>query len=610
MRQSRYAGAIAAVTGVAIMSAFGWAWAGQSRDPVAAALRQSSEWNFEAARLTLEKAASKKNADPNTKLWLAQIRMILGDPPSDWRSLLSDAGDSVRLSALTAFSRGDYSTACRAFSELRSQQRSAVRWEIVTTLAFADCLRADQTVVRDSSSPSGYAFASSHHFVDSIYESLLDRNASEADAYKQIVPRLERVLSIDKRMLRRGKMDGVGLFYAQPSLSSDTIAFVPYALTRSGAPLELGAEDKLEAAVTRNRDRLMRRADEWVRRAPADPEAHEALAKYLAASGQLDGGSRSALSELILARALAAKDADTSAASLIRRLRLANSEIGVLVRLGQFSRVGAIADSAIAVVIDPNLDDASRNTAEDFQWRLAALRGRVHKVIEIEQRYAPLYEVMLPSGIEKPPLAISRDAIALTNYAAFGAPADSIVAVWRRLERMLPSLVPPSKLEVWKAALLRRPLTLAAPVIGPGPVASLGPTSDPVASILVSYSNKEFSGAKRELVVLKSLHRDRAPGEITMDVTYQEAWLSALLGDSIYAATLLDRALNGLSQAPPSMLDTPISVAAWVRAMLLRAALTSNNRSPDEGRKWEMVARQLWAHDMEPEVTAPRPLAR
>jgi tetratricopeptide (TPR) repeat protein len=505
-----------------------------------------------------------------------------------------DKVDSVRLRALSSFARADYADACQAFGDLRNQQQSTVRWEVTATLAHGDCLLADQRVLADPASASGYRFATSYNFVDSLFGGLLDRNVAKPMAYAHVLPRLERVRSLDKRILRRGSRADGAVMYAQPAIAGDSVAYVPLEISRSGAPLRQGNEASLDAVMERNRRSLIALGSSWVRLAPGNADAHERLAKYLEASGNFTGPGTSALDELHSARKLVEADRDRSPKEVIRRLRLAMTEVGILVRIGNFAAAGALADTALAVVVDPRMDDALKNTAEDFQWRLAALRGRVSLVNSIEQRYANLYEVMLPTGIERPPLQISRDAIALTNYTAFGEPRDSIVAAWKRIERALPSLVAPSKLEAMRLALLRRPLMMAAPSIGPQASASLGPTSDPVGSILVSYARGDRARAMRELLELRRLHAERAPGEISMDVTFQEAWLSAALGDTASAVRLLDNALNGLSRAPPSMLDSPLSIAALVRAMMLRSSLAKADGDSGTAERWSEAVRLLW----------------
>ena len=123
---------------------------------------------------------------------------------------------------------------------------------------------------------------------------------------------------------------------------------------------------------------------------------------------------------------------------------------------------------------------------------------------------------------------------------------------------------------------------------------SLGPTKDPVILAFIAFGRGQKRAAKQYLDSLTALHATRAPGEITMDVTYQEAWLSAQLGDSLGAARLLDNALGGISKAPPSMLSSPTLIASLVRAMRLRADIAEGLGQSTKAKEWRNASFNLW----------------
>src|SRR4029079_13992664 len=89
-------------------------------------------------------------------------------------------------------------------------------------------------------------------------------------------------------------------------------------------------------------------------------------------------------------------------------------------------------------------------------------------------------------------------------------------------------------------------------------------------------------------------HAEYAPGEITMDAVYLDAWLRAAVGDSAGAASLLDNALRGLTVALPSILANPVEATCFVRATILRAELATSMRRPDVARTRATEAYQLW----------------
>jgi len=197
-------------------------------------------------------------------------------------------------------------------------------------------------------------------------------------------------------------------------------------------------------------------------------------------------------------------------------------------------------------------------------------------VIAVEHRYADKYEVQLANGeVFKAAPAIATDAISLRNYAAFGGPPDSIRAITDRVLDKITALVPAATAGQVRSAILTRPLTIAASVIGPQAVAAIGPNPDQQLLALRALAVNDLLTARRLLDSLAASRATHAPGEITMDITYQLAWLRAQVGDSATAARLLDNALRGISAAPLTMLESPVLIASLVRAMMLRSELTA-----------------------------------
>jgi hypothetical protein len=145
-----------------------------------------------------------------------------------------------------------------------------------------------------------------------------------------------------------------------------------------------------------------------------------------------------------------------------------------------------------------------------------------------------------------------------------------------------------------EGAILYQALCLATPVIGGAELSKLKPSSDPVVRAFQAYARGHKRAAKRYIDSLTALHADKAPGEVSMDVTYNEAWLTAALGDSARAARLLDNALGGISKAPQSMMQSPFLIASLVRAMMLRSNLAVILREQMVANRWRTAASQLW----------------
>jgi hypothetical protein len=117
---------------------------------------------------------------------------------------------------------------------------------------------------------------------------------------------------------------------------------------------------------------------------------------------------------------------------------------------------------------------------------------------------------------------------------------------------------------------------------------------DPFVIALRAFDQRKIPRTRAALDSLATLHADYAPGEVTMDAIYLEAWLRAQIGDTTRASNDLDKALRGLSAALPSILRSSAVAASLVRVMALRAELASATKNPEVARKWADAVIQLW----------------
>jgi serine/threonine protein kinase len=581
------------------------AWSRGHRSGFENAQRALGAWDLETAESQLRKAVRSDGNDARSQLWLAQILMLRGAPPAQWKPYSLFAGDHAteltptersRAAALISLASGNYPDACKRMAQLVGTE-SRRDSDFTATLALADCLRKDPTVVTDSTSPSGYRFQSSYHLADSLYEALLERHPNTPAAYAVIMPRLEQVLTIDKSNYRKGDGQGSsrGRFIALPKLVSDTLAHTPYPIAGSGAPWRTRDADAIDAAIARNRQRLRAIARAWSAAAPSDSRPHGVLSRILEANGELTGSATSALEELRRARALTSTTLQEPKERYLTQLRLGIDQVRLYLRLNRFDMVGPLADSLLALQKPDRLDEDSEDAALDLLAPLALLRGRPLQVIQWRQRASGDFLVLLPSGqVATLPAAVSADAFALQEYADAGGPADSILSLADRISGKIAAVVPPAQVEGMRNGALMRPLTLAAPVIGPAPAAKLGPTMDPFVVALRAFAERNIPRTRAALDSLAALHADFAPAEITMDAIYLESWLRAQIGDSARASSQLDMALGGLSAALPSILRSPALAASLVRVMALRAELAAAAKQRDVAIRWANAVIQLW----------------
>jgi len=599
--------AIAAVA-LAVAAAGLVAWSMGRRGSMENAQIALRAWNFPTAEDELKHVVDGNSADPVAQLALAQLSMLEGAPATQWkpyvlyatdhRQQLNDA-DQKRLQALAAFAIRRFDVACPKFEETAKLDRARNAADYGSTLALADCLRLDPGVVADKASPSGYSFRASYQRSDSLYESLLDRSSGNAAAYSLLMPRLERVLSFDKRRLREGTLTGPAptTFYAFPSLAADTLAYVPYAYLPSTGPWRsLDPPQRLAAASTRNAQRLRALALQWTRTAPEDPGGHETLGRILEMTGELSGGDMSAVQQIGIARKLAASGNRPTGAAYVRQVRLASGQVRLYIRLTQFDRASALADTILGWPRELPPDSAIADDSVSLMLRnVAALRGQPSRVDDIAER-AALHDMARLATGEAVPLQpeLGRDDIALSRYAEFGGSGDSVLTIAERIATNVNAFVAAGQADALRIAILRGPLSHAAPIIGPQHVAELGPTPDLYISALSAAARGDRKTARVLLDSLAKFRSPNAPSQITMDAVYGEAWLRAALGDTVGATRQLDNALRGLPAAPSSALRRPELTPFMVRVMALRAVLAAKANQPDIAKHWANAVFDLW----------------
>jgi len=190
--------------------------------------------------------------------------------------------------------------------------------------------------------------------------------------------------------------------------------------------------------------------------------------------------------------------------------------------------------------------------------------------------------------------ALGRDDIALSRYAEFAGPGDSVLTIASRLATNVSALVPAGQADALRAAILTNPLRHASSVIGPKPFADLGPDADLYGGALRAAARGDKRLARTLLDSLAKFRSPNAPSEITMDAVYGEAWLRAALGDTIGATRQLDNALRGLPAAPSSALRRPELTPFLVRVMALRAVLAGRAGQADIAKRWADAVFDLW----------------
>jgi hypothetical protein len=108
------------------------------------------------------------------------------------------------------------------------------------------------------------------------------------------------------------------------------------------------------------------------------------------------------------------------------------------------------------------------------------------------------------------------------------------------------------------------------------------------------------------------MRRASRPGDLSLDYTYQEAWLKTAMGDTVGAIQQLDLALGALPTLSGMALKEVGAAAAVGRAITLRADLANSQHDAPAATRWSAALVALWSGadaELQPTVSRMRELA-
>jgi len=550
-------------------------------------------WRLDSAEVLFRAALDLDPEYPHANYWLAQVMAWRGDAdPAQWlpnaqravaKSSRLSARDSTLAIALLDMAEGRFADACTKYEHLRATRDSL---DFSVWYGLGDCRARDTVIVKSAASPSGWKFRSGYESAIRAYTKALTLVPSAHLAFAGIgFERLSVRLFTQSNQVRSGAIDDdSALWGAFPSLANDTLAFVPYPFSQiaSGAAPRPASTT---AAIARNRALLERLASEWTQQFPRSSAAFEALAHSLELEGRITGtgaSNSSALAALDQARTLATDSVD------VRRLGVMRTRL--LLVSGNFAGARALADSI--------LDASSAKTPAEAEAlkALAALTGKMDRAVELLRVEAPSVRFLSRTNhIVQPPLPVAESARTMLGYASLGASADSLGAARQRVERALVSYVHDDDRATVREAVLNLPLTLAYPV---APALSLereGGNGDYLLGIQRAASKHDSAAVREQLRAIAQLRALDRPGELSIYLTYQEAWLLLQIGDTAAATRELDASLASLPALGPYLLDYVQDAAFLVRAMALRSDLAANAGDQRMAQHWAAAVSELWA---------------
>ena len=256
---------------------------------------------------------------------------------------------------------------------------------------------------------------------------------------------------------------------------------------------------------------------------------------------------------------------------------------------GNFAAARTMADSVLA-------STATTPADADELKATAALTGRIQRTIELLHVEAPTIQfISMDNRLVQPPPVVAQDARALLGYASFGAPLDSLIATRERVERAIDSYVQAGSRARMREAVLNVPLTLAYPVAPALSLHRAGGGGDYLLEIQRAASSHDTASVRRLLDAVAKMRAIGRPGDLSIYLTYQEAWLRLQVGDTAGAVHELDATLTALPTLTPYLLDYVQDAAFLVRAMALRSDIAAASGDARPAGKWGSVVAELWA---------------
>jgi serine/threonine protein kinase/tetratricopeptide (TPR) repeat protein len=555
------------------------AWSAYGRGHIA--LNRS---DLPAAEREFRAAIKADGAYAPPRLWLAQVlAWRTSYARGEWeeqalratseRARLSER-DRTLLGALAAMSGRQYPAACQSFAQLtKADSLDFAGW-----LGLGDCQYLDSLVVPLAASPSAWSFRSSYHGAALDYM----RAINLYPGAHSIVPfaRIESLLPTAPTQVRtgRGAPPGREWFAAYPGLIGDSLLFIPYSLAVFQNLPTRTTNAKQLAALTRDASILREFATRWTREEPKNPQAHEALANVLETSGELFAdrpGKASAISSLRVARQFSPPGT---------QVRIAAREVWVNLKGSRFVEARTLADS----ILDAKL--GSDNMDPRAMLGLAAITGRLAKASD----FASASRDWVPASSADLPYAINEAAARLFVHAAFGVCGEQLNESERALDSKLDSFISDEEKSRVRAEIKARPLSMMAPCTNAqSALRILNPTSR-ISRLQQAYARNEKRRLATMLDSAIAETRLRRPGDLSLDYTYQLAWLRAAAGDSSGAMKQLDQALDALPSVSTMSLREGATAASAVRAMILCADLASRAGDTRTARKWSRAVVILW----------------
>ena len=551
-----------------------------------------TRWRLDSAQQLLRAAVDSDPDYAQAQLWLAQAGLWSGQQGSaGWRStaeraaLLSarlSAHDSILASGMLALAHAEYPLACAQYETLVARDSL----DFAAWYGLGECRSRDRLVERDAASPSGWRFRSSQNAAIQSYLRALRIVPSFQTAFSGAAfSRLPALLYTESNLVLRGyAVSGdTTWFGAFPELLGDTLAFIPRPIADvySGRP---GTQPPSHAAaVARNRIVLRDVSARWVRAFPLDGVAHASLSRALEELGTIASArdsNGSALDQIRLARRYARDGGEA--------MRYGADEVRLLVKLGHFADARVLAESLLASRPNPTPREALSLTG------LAELTGHIERAAVLGRQSAAAADMNAMTGDVVAPLPPTAAGLALYAFAASGAYSDSVRELEHQVDTLIGRWSPPQQRAVMSELLRDWAAVMAFPTLGRSNVHREHAGGDIQLEMQYTLARGDTAGVRQRFDSLARRRLFDVPGDVAIDVAFQEAWLRLMTNDTSAAVQRLDVSLGALATLGPELVSDAAQSAGLVRAMTLRAELAAQHGDHANAARWATPVVALW----------------
>jgi serine/threonine protein kinase len=540
-------------------------------------------WNLTAAERGFREAIRIDPGYGPARVWLAQLlAWQRPDIPNEWGDQITQAGrfrntlstrDLLVATALAAMAEHRYPEACQSYSLLtKADSLDFVGW-----YGLGECQSRDILVIAASQGTSRWQFRTGYYGAARNYVRAL---TIEPGAHA-ILPfqRLQMLLPTAPTQIRTGRSADQKFFAAYPSLVEDTLAFVPYPAVEFSIlrPGQLGMR---RAGLDHATEILLKFTSDWTARAPTSVAAFEALAEVLETRGDIGPDGSDGMSAIE-----AVRRAESLAPDAERRFALAIRMAWLRFKQGNFGAARLLADSILRATERPNRDDAKALIG------LAALTGKIGRTAELARTSG----AFVISDLVATPAQTREVAASFFAFAALGVCSDTVSVLERELDQSIASYVAENQQAQLRQDLKSRPLSMLAPCTNASSVLRVEPRGDLQLEIQTAYAKRQSRKLNALLDTVSVDVRSQRPGDLSLDYSYQLAWLRAASGDTAGAITQLDRVLGALPSINRWSLREAAAAAAAGRAMVLRAELAEARGDRETAARWARAVSALWA---------------